>query len=480
MIFQKKLLLLVASATLLASSACAESIRAAAPRRELKKEKEKDKDKDKAVQNPVPVAPVAPPAPTTPPTPKAVDLWRSKCKSPVMDDCLARNNANFEACTTCLYAFSLTSATSNSGVINCGRGLCRGCVDEAAKFFQCGVGSSGTGPVVVPSPAPVVTVAPPAPTATVVAQAPTATVVAQAPTVTLPPVPDPSTTQVPDPVATPEVAEFTYDDCPIAKPNSGDICVVPAPFKFRQCDYTTANGSTHRCTCAYSFYMCNPAPIAPTPKPVMPPPPPVPPTPQLSTDPGVCSATVPKSGSSCVTGGLPFIRCCYKVDTLNGQPTAVNDVFKCTCLQGEGAYMCLPGTADQCDVLVRPVDSAPVPAPVPAVALPAIPVVPAPIMMVPTMVVPIPAAPVSTVQPECPPKDSPPNTGDSCAAVIPEGSALTYVQCNYEQTYTDTTGAVTFSEKKCGCQSSTMVFSCEGSIPEVPELEFVPFPDTMP
>eukprot|EP00537_Pseudo-nitzschia_pungens_P008426 CAMPEP_0172379022 /NCGR_PEP_ID=MMETSP1060-20121228/69719_1 /TAXON_ID=37318 /ORGANISM="Pseudo-nitzschia pungens, Strain cf. cingulata" /LENGTH=461 /DNA_ID=CAMNT_0013106755 /DNA_START=129 /DNA_END=1514 /DNA_ORIENTATION=- len=445
MFFQNRFMLLVASATLLASSASATTIRGVHPdRRELKK----DKDKDNPQQVPVP----APRPPTNPPTPKGIDLWRSKCMNARFGDCIARRGVNSNACTLCLYGLSFVSSDgAEPGIINCGKGMCGGCVDEAEQFFECG--DSGTVPDVAGSLPPI---------------APISTV----PPVTLPPVP--IAVPVTMPADPPLTSDYTYDDCPATTPKSGDQCVVPAPFKYQQCDYKVGSGSGLRCTCAYSYFMCNPAPIVPTPKPTPAPPPP---TPELSADPGVCSATLPKSGDKCSTGGTTFIRCCYQLDEYKNRPTSPYFAFKCSCLQDEGLYSCTPSTVNECDVYIRPVTAEVLPE-VPPPVLPGPEVMPevapevmpevapevmpevAPEVMpeaAPEVMPEDPSGPSDNGAASCPPPESPPSTGDSCVGVLPE--SLSWAQCVYYSDFTAASGAFG-SANICDCSRVNETWFC--------------------
>jgi len=384
---------------------------------------------------PVPVPVVPPPtgtrAPVEPPKPVGVDLWRQNCSTNSFRQCLSRNRAQEGICARCLYAFGLLNSQSTSGVTSCGKNMCGGCVEEAMAFYMCGMGKSEpTPPTVAPVP------------------------------VTEDPVVAPS---APTPAPVKVDTEYTSLDCPAAKPSPGDSCVVPSGFTYQRCGYPTGmNNMEDRCLCAYGSFMCNLFPISPTAAPV---PMPVAPTPPGTTDPGICAASLPKSGDTCSTGGMDFAKCCYSVPN-----TAANYVYVCSCLNNENKYLCYRGTTTECDSIIKPTENGPVTLPempdsVPAsvpVTMPEVPdSVPAPAAV--PVIVPV------TAQVDCPPQDTPPNTGDDCASLFSIAPTLTSVTCRYWQSYTDSSNVANTSESLCTCSSATKTFTCDGKIAPVPE-----------
>ncbi|VEU36973.1 unnamed protein product [Pseudo-nitzschia multistriata] len=508
MFVTKKFALFIVSAAFLASSVSAGGVRGvptedSAPAnhgwgRELKKDQNKP---NKNQNNPAVVTrPALPPPPTSPPVPNPIDVLVGKCSNPTLTSCILRNGANERVCFTCLYSISRLSSAGDSAVANCGRSQCGGCVNEARDTFGCATGGSAPAPVTTPGvPAPV-SVSSPVP--------------APVPALVPAPVPAPVLEEI-------ETFDFTTQGCPALKPVSGAVCSVPAPFQFQQCDYPTGSGVGVRCMCAYGQFICNPAAISPTPAPV---PAPTAPTPPVAAPPGVCSPTLPNSGDTCSTGGAPFVTCCYtgisnKPANYAHICNCLSGENRYICNGGVSSQCTSVINAVASSPVPVPVP-APVPAPIATMPTPSLVNAPAPTgssSSIPEFCRALPGVPkdgescagvlpagmasggcggeiietdnmnvttvtnaactctatdpapawscvkISAIAPPssgCPPQASPPNTGDSCATVLPADSFLTSVECKYSKTVTDSSQLSTTTEKFCTCEKATQIFTC--------------------
>ena len=450
MFMTKKVALFVASAVLAVSSVSAGSVRGVTDNSTTKQQRGRDLKKDQQQNNknnqnnpmPVPVftTPTGTRAPVEPPKPVGYALWQQNCSNNTFRQCLSRNRAQETTCAQCLYALGNLNTQSTSGITSCGKNMCGGCVDEAMTFFMCGKGKSAPTPPPATAPTPAVTIP----------ETGTTPDMGGDNNVITPPAPTPTPVKVD--------TEYTSLNCPVTKPSPGASCVVPSGFKYQRCGYPTGmNNMEDQCVCAYGSFMCISSPISPTAAPV---PVPVAPIPPGTADPGVCSPSLPRSGDECLTGGMDFTKCCYSIPE-----AGANYAYVCNCLNSEKRYMCFPGTKAECGSIIKPIDA--VPETMPEVAVPeTMPEVAAPGPATTTAVPdPVPV----TAQGECPPQNTPPNTGDDCATLFSTGSNLTSVTCRYWQSYTDSSGVANTSESLCTCPLATKMFTCDGKIAPVPE-----------
>jgi hypothetical protein len=221
-----------------------------------------------------------------------------------------------------------------------------------------------------------------------------------------------------------------------------------------------------------------PVPVSPTPVPVAPTPVVVAPTPMTvdgnggvpvaapPADTNVCSATLPKSGDSCLTGGAPWVYCCYDIDA----PASATLV--CSCINGDDKYLCNTGSSSSCSSIIKPggvspVALAPVPVPVP-VSVPdptlapvSVPVtsapVPAPVIAsTPTMT----TLPVNPNIPEfCLALPGIPQNSTSCEAVLPDN--LQSGGCGGELIITDeNNNPVRVVTAACACDKTNPIWMC--------------------
>jgi hypothetical protein len=166
----------------------------------------------------------------------SLDLWRSKCNTRNLESCAGNN---FEACTQCLYAQSLFSSVSITGLKSCATFLCNGCENDVIAFYDCGVAPP---PVSTPVRSPVTDVAPPP------VSAPIGSPVTD--------VTDPVGITLPVATVT-EIAESTTSTgCPLLQPETGADCtgLIPNPFLYHKCYY-----GQQICSCRTDspYYMCN-------------------------------------------------------------------------------------------------------------------------------------------------------------------------------------------------------------------------------
>jgi len=315
------------------------------------------------------------------------------------------------------------------------------------------------------------------------------------PSPTLPPAPIPPPTpslknQFVDRCMTPQFA-----NCISAKGASFDGCTTciyavsllgtVSESSVRSCGLFPCKGCVDE---AAAFYACgagrvvapNPAPVsvpvtAPVTAPVTVPvtaPVPVPTTVVPPPGPSTCSATRPKSGDVCATGGPSWIYCCYEVNQIDGRAPMAGEGVVCSCRSSENVYMCNPGQLSVCTNVIKP-EGPPIPAPItppvspptePPVAPPTEPPVTPPTEPPVTLPVadPVPqpvSPPVSGIPEFCQALPGVPQNGTSCEGVLPDD--LSGGGCGGEIIFLDDNGTpervVTAA---CICQKSNPVWMC--------------------
>ena len=304
---------------------------------------QKNDKNNAAVTVPAPVvaSPTSPPAPVAPPpTPTGVNEWTSRCnfETRQLNNCVPSSGNAQEGCRNCLYASTFSSGNPIAGC----RSFCQSACDVFANaFYNCGA------MIIAPTLTPVPPVVPDS--------TPTDPPIALVDPISL------SFTQTGCPAT-----GVSGQDCTVPSPFLYQECYYGGNMRCT----CRSDGGVFMCNLDPSGSVQAPqsGPTGTEPAPTATGVIPFPATP-ISTS---CEQEIlPQSGDMCSTGSQMNIQCCYSVDERNGIPAPADYAWICNCVGN--VYICNEGTKSSCTSIIRPTggSSTPVPPVVTAVPAPA-------------------------------------------------------------------------------------------------------------